>query len=340
VEKWIILAFVLGLLVIFWRTRPRPRLPTPKVDPEFYDLFQARAVEVEREVFRLALRRLDHSETDSDRIRRAAEELAAKLAELRASEGEATERVAAEWEYLGACHASRYPALYRLVESADLPGLERLAQAEPETLGELVTGELRGVGRELDEGLASLTRDPAAIWGDLELVVLTLVVRQSSPDEEVAAALRAGRYSKRGPASQASRARRELAWNLAHSAPSAERRSHDGAPALVTEDPELGAAFVRFHVNEVAQKSELERARAMVGGEVELLWLGQEIVRTLAYPEPSLDAWRNLAPLGRRALTGDAQARSELLAEARTRLGETGEERLGARLPGEVARFG
>ena len=170
--------------------------------------------------------------------------------------------------------------------------------------------------------------------------MLTLVVRESSPDEELAAALRAGRFAKRGPASQDWRARRELAWNLVHSTPPAERRTHDGAPALVTEDPELGAAFVRFHVNEVAQKSELERARALVGGEVELLWLGQEIVRALAYPEPSLDAWRSLGPLGRRALTGDDQARGELLAEARARLGETGEERLGARLPSEVARFG
>jgi hypothetical protein len=340
VEKWIILVFVLGLLVIFWRTRPRPRLPTPKVDPGFYDLFQARAVEVGREVFRSALRRLDHAETDSARVRRAAEALAAKLAELRTSEGESTERVAAEWEYLGACYASRYPALHRLVESADLPGLERLARAEPEALGELVTEEIRALGRELEEGLALLAQDPAAIWGDLELVVLTLVVRQCTPDEEIAAALRAGRYAKRGPASHGWRARRELAWNLVHSTPPAERRTHDGAPALVTEDPELGAAFVRFHVNEVAQKSELERARALVGGEVELLWLGQEIAGALAYPEPSLDAWRNLAPLGRRALPEDDQARSELLAEARTRLGETGAERVGARLASEVARFG
>jgi hypothetical protein len=288
-------------------------------------------------VFRLALRRLERAETDRVRLGRAAGELAGKLAELRASEGHGAERVAAEWEYLGACHASRFPALSRLVDRADLPGLERLAQSEAPD--ELVRTELESLGRELDEGLRLLAEDPEAVWGDLDLVVLTLVVEKCSSDEEVAAALRAGRYAKRGPASHAWRSRRELAWNLAHTTPPAERRTHEGAPALATEEPGLGAAFVRFHVNEVTKKSELERARALGGGDVELLWLAQEIVHALGYPEPSLDAWRRLAPLSRRVLKGDAEGR-ELLAEARALLGETGEARLGARLEGEIGRFG
>jgi hypothetical protein len=337
VEKWVVLVLILGFLVILWRTRPRPRLPTPKVDPAFYDRFQARAAEIGREVFRLGLRRLEQAETDRARLERAAGELAEKLAELRASEGGPSERVAAEWEYLGACHASRFPALWRLVESADLPGLERLAQSEAPD--EPVDAELASLRRDLDEGLRMLAEDPEAVWGDLELVVLALVVEKCSPDEEVAAALRAGRYAKRGPASHAWRSRRELAWNLAHSTPPAERRTHEGAPALPTDEPELGAAFVRLHVNEVAKKSELERARALSGGEVELIWLGQEIVHALGYPGPSLDAWRSLAPLGRRALKGDAEGRRELLAEARAKLGATGEARLDARLASEVGRF-
>jgi hypothetical protein len=337
VEKWVVLAFVIGLFVVMWRSRPKPRVPAPKVDARFYESFQAHAVEVGREVFRLAIRRLGNAEVDALVIRRAAEELAEKLGALRASDGDATLAAEAEWEYLGACHGCRFPALSGLADSGDLPALERLAAADPVTADEIISHERATLQSMLDAGVVLLDRDPEAIWGDLELVVLTLVVRKSTPDEEIAAALRAGRHAKRGPVSQDWRAVRELAWRLAHSTPPAARKLVDSVPALDSEDPELGAAFVRFHWNEVAQKSELERALALSCGQFELLWLAQEIVRSLAYPEPSRQAWQALRPLGERALSGDDP--TELLGEARARIGELAAERIGSRLPAELSRF-
>jgi hypothetical protein len=323
--KWSLLGLLVLVLILLWRARPRPRLPKPKVDPDFYLIFQGRVQEVGCAVFELGLGRLEEAKAlaDMEGLRRAATALAVSLGRLRQAEELGQAEARADWECASLRYRTDYPALHRLVEDLDLPGLTEVAQAEPQRRRQLLTTELGGLTGELGAALVELRRDPECIWSDLELVVLTLVVRGSTPDEELAAALRAGTHARqsRGTSQEFVR-RRRLAWEILHGTPPAERVDHQPLGGLVTEDPTLGAAFVQFRFNEVAKQSALDRASALMAGEGELCFVAREIVARTEYPDAALRVWRTLRPLALRALhSPDPAARHALLAQAEAVLG-------------------
>jgi hypothetical protein len=313
----------LFLALTVWTRRSRRPRRTPPLPPRAEAELERRGRATARAVATAARERLTAlrgelaDDAIAERIRSAAADLAAKLADLR-RQTDAPEALRHEWDYLAAATAERWPVLEPAIAELDLPLLERAATSVAGARGELEPQVSRweaAIARTEGE----LEQDPSLLWSATELVVLSLLATPLDRELEAAAARRAAVAPRRTAAVETVLAGVSLGLRLVGTTPRAQRTPHDGLPVPRLADPDLAAAIVRQRLT--AEVDELGRARALVLGEPEMLWIALSVLPRHEYPGPAAVAHARLAAVARTVLTAGAPT-SSAASEARELLGE------------------
>ena len=111
-----------------------------------------------------------------------------------------------------------------------------------------------------------------------------------------------------------------------HATPRAERVAHDDLLVPPLKDLDLSAALVRHRIHQARGHDDLARARALLLGDPELLWLALAVVEKTEYPEHTAPIYGRLAALVRRFVREgeeSTETERELAARAREVFGET-----------------
>ena len=334
-EEYAALGVLAGVfLIVAWRVRRRrgragrPRAADPP--PRFFAEFEAKAHDVAARVLESALDRLDalraHLEPGQDVVRdqlTSVRALANKLVELRSGTGD--EQHHHEWDYLAAATLERHPWLGTWINDLDQPMLQRAAAGQQELI-EAVVPVVATARTNLAAARDLLTGEPALVWTQLDLVVLTILLLEIDEGQQLAATRHLDLRPKRPDAVARVREALSLAFELVHATPRAERVAHDDLLVPRLDDLDLSAALVRHRIHRARGNDELARARALLLGDPELLWLALAVVEKTEYPQQTAPMFGCLAALVRK-LVRDAEestdTEQELVARAGELFGET-----------------
>ncbi len=318
-----VLFLVVAVLVRRGSRRAR-RSPAPPTSPDLVPRFEARAQEIARLLLdagseRLSLIRagLVPGQEPTIQLLETVRALERKLRELRAG-NETDERVHHEWDYLSATTLERYPPLAPWLVELDQPQLVTAAAGQSELLAAVAT-RLSEQEDQLEAARCALDANPALLWTQLDLVVLTLLQLDCSEAEQRAVTRRLELRPPDRDAADQLRIALAAALDLLHATPRAERVRHDDLLVPALADVQLGAALVRHRIHHACQHDELTRARSLLLGDPDLLWLALAVVEQTEFPEQSATAFGKLAALVRKLLQSgseDDQTLSDLRAAA------------------------
>jgi len=304
-------ALAVLFLIVAWTVRRGPRRIRrrrgARLPADFFPRFEARALAIASLVMDDAIARLTELRArlapGQDVVRaqlRWVKTLACKLDELRASAvGDETRHH--EWDYLAATTLDRFPLFSPWITQLDQPTLERASRGEAEFV--------EATSLLVDDALSLITKArslvnerPALLWTQLDLVVLTILLLDLDDRTQEAVTRRLDLRPQDPKAAQLFRAALGVAFDLLHATPRAERVLHDDLLVPPLADRDLGAALVRHRIHQAGGQDELVRARALLLGDPELLWLALAVVEKTEYPEQAAAVYGKLAALARRLL--------------------------------------
>jgi hypothetical protein len=346
------LAVLFGVVAWLVRRGPRRARRTVKVPDEFFERFEERAIGIATLLLDGASVRLNEllaRLVPGDAMVRAqldlTRALGRKLHELRtATEGDEVRHH--EWDYLATTTLDRFPLLSPWLAELDQPALAEASRGEAELI-QAVRPLVDNARSRLRQARASLVERPALLWTQLDLVVLTILLLDPSEPEQLAATRRLDVRPEDPDAARRVREALAVAIDILHATPRADRVMHDTLMVPPLDDRDLGAALVRHRIHGATDQDDLVRARALLLGDPELLWLALAVVEKTAYPEQAAAAYGRLAALVRRLLGAEntesdaeqrlaASAREIFDAEAAVALVETTRQLRDGRRPEEL----
>ena len=240
--------------------------------------------------------------------------LARKLHTLRGEQA-AEQHVYHEWDYLAAAASEQFPWLAPWLTDLDLPTLTQASESEP-ALGAALEIRLDSVQNDLEQAATLLAEHEDLALTQADLIVLGIIDLGLTGEQEAAAA-RCLNLRPSSPEDAAIvRAGLALALSLLHATPRSERVTAEGLLVPPLADTRLAASLVRHRVHSAGQQDDLSRARALLLGDPDLLWLALAVVEKNSYPEEAACVYGELAALVRRLAT--AQDEAALVATATT----------------------